>query len=467
MEEYIGAIVSLDCGPALGHYQGEVSTINNQDQTLTISKPFRNGVPCTMSELTFSAQDVRKLEIISLTPDPVVVQKSSVPLLPKKARNIGEQMKTQLMPDARSSPKKAFQTPKKSEREVAGGSNVKSRRNQQQSKNDLCFSTPAEKFKNEEFDFEKNLALFDKQAVFEEIDSSQQPDVVRLVDTNRRRGGRTEAKYRHDQNVLHSAPVRYNRIAVPETPEVEYVTDTGLVVPSVTSRARDTLLQAAQRHGLTIGRQQEMLGRGCTEMALQLVGSHARLMPENLHQAPRVACLCGPHSQGAAGLNAARQLAGHGVQVTVFLPDLALTCRALSTELQLYRLTGCRLTHTVSDLPETVDLIVCTLDDHELSSQLAFQPWHRSAVAWANGSRAPVLALDPPAPPPPAAAAPAAIECKYTLGAVLPLGYGAQQGAVYLCNLNVPTEVFRSQRIEYVSPFGPRIVIPLHARDVD
>ena len=109
-----------------------------------------------------------------------------------------------------------------------------------------------------------------------------------------------------------------------------------------------------------------------------------------------------------------------------------------------------------------MDLIVCSLDDHELCSQLAFQPWHRAAAAWANASRAPVLALDPPP-----AAAPAPIECKYTLGAVLPLGYGPQQGAVYLCNLNVPTEVFRSQRIEYVSPFGPRIVIPLHARDVD
>ena len=41
---------------------------------------------------------------------------------------------------------------------------MKSKRGQQQqAKNELCFSTPADKFKNEEFDFEKNLALFDKQ----------------------------------------------------------------------------------------------------------------------------------------------------------------------------------------------------------------------------------------------------------------------------------------------------------------
>ena len=136
---------------------------------------------------------------------------------------------------------------------------------------------------------------------------------------------------------------------------------------------------------------------------------------------------------------------------------------------------GITLPTWLPELPETVDLIVCSLDDHELSSQLAFQPWHRAAVLWANGSRAPVLALDPPAQSPvtagraaTGAAAPVpAIDCKHTLGAVLPLGYGPQQGAVYLCNLNVPAEVFRSQRIEYVSPFGPRVVIPLHARDVD
>jgi FDF domain len=35
----------------------------------------------------------------------------------------------------------------------------------------------------EEFDFEKNLALFDKRLVFEEISASNQPDVIRLVPT--------------------------------------------------------------------------------------------------------------------------------------------------------------------------------------------------------------------------------------------------------------------------------------------
>ena len=86
MEEYIGAAISLDCGAALGQYQGVVSSINNDHQTITISKPFRNGVPCMRAELTFSVQDVKKLEIIHLTPDTKVAQNSTVPLIHKKAR---------------------------------------------------------------------------------------------------------------------------------------------------------------------------------------------------------------------------------------------------------------------------------------------------------------------------------------------------------------------------------------------
>ena len=116
-----------------------------------------------------------------------------------------------------------------------------------------------------EFDFERNLALFDKRSVLEEIESNQ-PDVVRLIDHNRRGGSssatasasaagaktkvaaatsgsvpksngvamrsataasssnvpppppKTEPKYRNDQNVLASEPTQYNLISLEEAP---------------------------------------------------------------------------------------------------------------------------------------------------------------------------------------------------------------------------------------------------------
>ena len=107
-----------------------------------------------------------------------------------------------------------------------------------------------------EFDFERNLALFDKRRVLEEIESNQ-PDVVRLIDHNRRGGNgsgtktkvaavastgsvpksngggggatmlaatasnnvpppvpKTEPKYRNDQNVLASEPTQYTLISL-------------------------------------------------------------------------------------------------------------------------------------------------------------------------------------------------------------------------------------------------------------
>lgn len=43
------------------------------------------------------------------------------------------------------------------------------------------FSTPVDDpVMDEDFDFEKNLALFDKQAIWDKIDANQKPDLVRF-----------------------------------------------------------------------------------------------------------------------------------------------------------------------------------------------------------------------------------------------------------------------------------------------
>ncbi len=64
-----------------------------------------------------------------------------------------------------------------------------------------------------------------------------------------------------------------------------------------------------------------------------------RLTPKNAHQRPNVVVLCGPHFQGAYGVNTARQLATHNVNVTVFVPNLAKVLPILQEELNLFDLT--------------------------------------------------------------------------------------------------------------------------------
>ncbi len=87
-------------------------------------------------------------------------------------------------------------------------------------KDDFTFSAPTDA-QLDEFDFESNLALFDKQAVFQEID--KEIGVVgypKVVQANFKQPG----KYRCDENVLESEPVVYRQIKVPNLSGKEYVT---------------------------------------------------------------------------------------------------------------------------------------------------------------------------------------------------------------------------------------------------
>jgi enhancer of mRNA-decapping protein 3 len=50
--DYVGSLVSLDCGEVLGTYQGLVSKIDEKTQMVSISKAFRNGVKCDVQDIT-------------------------------------------------------------------------------------------------------------------------------------------------------------------------------------------------------------------------------------------------------------------------------------------------------------------------------------------------------------------------------------------------------------------------------
>ena len=103
-------------------------------------------------------------------------------------------------------------TPKKIAQQQENGQ----QRFQRRAKND-CFSAPSHSILDD-FDFEKNLALFDKQAVFEEIETQGYPKIIRPSSTNQ------PAKYKCDENVLQSNPVIYRQIEVPCSAACQYVT---------------------------------------------------------------------------------------------------------------------------------------------------------------------------------------------------------------------------------------------------
>lgn len=517
-EDWLGCRVSLDCG-GLGFFQGDICTISLEEQTITLRNSFQNGLPCKYPEITLRAADIQDLNILAsretvereqqgqaaaanstvltlhkkkvkdaprkINPSTVKVevrdqQEAEKPeprssrqgrLKPLPLMSLMAEQQQQLDNNSRrcspaghsqqmmrSSPKKGYDGEGFRSRTFSetGNRATPVRGDRLRLKDEDCFS-PSVVTMSDDFDFEKNLALFDKETVFSAIDQemANRPDIVRLVDCNKRA---PEPKYKYDENVLGNAVAEYKQIITGEDLGVDFVTDSGLLVPAISLQLREKLFAAIESQGFGLEKQAELMGRAATELALQLLGGQHRLAVTNAHQLPLAVVLCGTSQPGTLGLAAARQLASHGVRTQVYLPELALYSHTLETELRLYRLTGGKVVTRAKDLPKgAVDIIITALEDQEMWSQDRCQPWHRSAMAWATASKAPVLAIDPPPHDPP-------LTTRMTVVSVLPLAHPPQAGKLYLANLGIPANIYKEAGIKFASPFGAKFVIPLHPR---
>ncbi|KAK9872344.1 hypothetical protein WA026_017804 [Henosepilachna vigintioctopunctata] len=314
-------------------------------------------------------------------------------------------------------------------------------------KDEECFGSPCVEEISKDFDFEKNLALFNKQAIWDQLNSNnQKPDVIKQAEARR------PTKYRHDENVIASVPVTYRQIQVPKQNYLEYVTDDGLIIPCLNQNLRKKLFEHVEKAGISWERRVELMGRAATEISIQLLGGGHRLNPQNFHQWPTVVVLCGPNRQGAMGVNAARQLASHGVRTIVYLA--ATSNEDVVKELSLYKQTKCPLVSNVNELPDISDLIILALCDEGENTKP-----YVDLSSWTNRNKAPVLALDPPSSGTPN------FNTKFSILPGLPLSHSSVNGKLYLCNLGIPQNVFNEVGIKYKSPFGPKFVIPLYPHD--
>lgn len=322
------------------------------------------------------------------------------------------------------------------------------------------FGTPVDDpMMDEEFDFEKNLALFDKQAIWDEIEAIQQkPDLVGQTVSSAKK------KYRHDENVIVSEPTQYRQIELDSSvasaaaasasggTSQEFVTDEGLVIPSIPRSTRNLIQQLAESHGMAMERQNDLLARGATEVALQLLGGSRRLTPNNQHQWPKIVVICDePYNARLSeiGIATGRMLACHGLKVVVYVSCATKSTRT-SFELELYAATGNLFTFNVNTLPSS-DLVIAATKARRLSDPLR---------KWITDNRAPVLAIDPPA------GGLESVPTKCSILPVLPLndlGPESSSGRLYLCNLGIPDKFFTDSGIKYKSPFD-KAVIPIHRR---
>lgn len=49
---FVGNILSLDCGESLGTFQGVVTAVNKERQTVSLKDTFRNGIKYEVPEVT-------------------------------------------------------------------------------------------------------------------------------------------------------------------------------------------------------------------------------------------------------------------------------------------------------------------------------------------------------------------------------------------------------------------------------
>ncbi|CAG9766296.1 unnamed protein product [Ceutorhynchus assimilis] len=468
MAQWIGSMVSIKCSGELGNYQGEILDAN--PDRITLTKAFCDGLPC-QTPIHVNAADITSLKFIEKPVEDtalstVVLRKpSKAPRCHSTSETLNNSKQNQIngvqnvskpidielskkFDEGLAFSNKSNNTPINNKRGATKGGRqwVKSWKDEE------CFGSPLDHHVKGEFDFEKNLALFDKQAIWDEL-NLQKPDVVKNTENRKKYSVfRWNSKYRHDENVIASQPQSTRQIFVPKQDCNEYVSDDGLIIPCISRILRKKLFEAAEKAGLSLEKRIELFGTAAAELAIQLIGGGHRLNPNNVHQLPTVLVLCGPHNQGAAGINTARQLASHGVRTIVYC--VSLDAPAIKNELSLYMLTRNRTITIVPELPSTIDLIICALGEDSDSPKS-----YPALAGWINKNKAPVLALDPPSGGIPG------VYPKLSLIPVLPLPHSDNNGKLYLANLGFPVDIFNEVGIKYRSPFGPKNIIPLHPHE--
>lgn len=193
-EKFVGCYISVDCGDLKGTYQGQVVKVDTSSQSLTLRNAWKNGLKCpTNEDVTILATDIGNLVVIP-SPKDEKIKKSNPRDSPRKFESE--------RPAAPETPNKTQLRQQKNK--FAGGYAAGD-----------TFSTDfnAEK----DFDFETNLALFDKKTVMGEIQSGKQGSTGRQAP-------RTVPNFRHDENVLTSLPPMYRQIQLPSPTKKEFLT---------------------------------------------------------------------------------------------------------------------------------------------------------------------------------------------------------------------------------------------------
>jgi NAD(P)H-hydrate epimerase len=236
-------------------------------------------------------------------------------------------------------------------------------------------------------------------------------------------------------------------------------TDTAIQVPVITAdQMREVDRVAVEETGPNLFQMMENAGRNLALQVIETSGAHwARA---------RIIVLAGGGGNGGGGICAARHLVNRGLDVKLCLaePDRLGPVPAFQRRI-FGAAAGTEI--GIGDLKhQTPDVIVDALIGYGLESS----PVGPTAdlIQWANGSGAPILALDVPSGVDSTTGlTPGAfIRARWTMTLALPKSglVPEKTGDLVLADIGIPRATFERIGVPYTSPFDNRFRVPLTRR---
>jgi NAD(P)H-hydrate epimerase len=243
------------------------------------------------------------------------------------------------------------------------------------------------------------------------------------------------------------------------TNTVRFFTDAGIEVPAVTvEQMREVDRIASEETGPNLFQMMENAGRNLALLAIAVLGDE--------WTSARIVVLAGSGGNGGGGVCAARHLANRGVAVRLCVAEPNQLEGVPAFQRKVFRSTSGREVAAAALSAEPVDLILDGLIGYGLRSA------PRSPVAelirWANGTGAPILALDVPSGLDATTGGTPGdcIQPQWTMTLALPkTGLLPQRtGQLFLADIGIPVQTYRRLGLSYVSPFAKGFWVPLTCR---
>ncbi|RMZ95771.1 enhancer of mRNA-decapping 3 [Brachionus plicatilis] len=501
---FVGYLVSVESKNLF--FQGVINLIDTKNSIIQLKNCFQNGINLGDKLVDIKTSEIENIEILA---DPI-----------KAASLLKPINETEKLQEPKTTIQNAGKMNNRYRSKIISPNNQYPKRNyngNQQNSQD-CFNSQNEDSLEEDFDFEKNLALFDKNAFYEKMEghprqsknltfnestnsikknpsdestfiryhqisvdnlfssvSKQQKPAENRHSLSHGTNGQHSSKetgsknYRFDEMILDTGePINFRQIQLPNQYSIgkNYVTDDGFIVPCIDLSLKETLFKQSYNFGFNKQRQIECMGRCCAEMCLQLLGGSIRFLPKNNHQKPSILVLANNYSiQGVYALCTSRLLSIRSVKIyLLIIKSNEEDSVEFKNELNFFKSNfdsvSCFILKGVNDLNKikSIDLILNGLDsfvDESCLLKSKNQANIQNLKKFVQTCKANVLSIDP-------SVQENVLQSKWCLTPILPMQMSNNSGRVYLCDMGFTKQIFDSVNIKYQSPFGAKFVIPLH-----